>query len=80
MDPNPTGLAIDAEGYIAISNANNGCVWIYSPDYTRVKTFSTNVNTSSGHYIYGRGIACDNDGSFWVAYESNVSYRITKYC
>ena len=77
---NPTGLAIDAEGYIAISNANNDCVWIYSPDYTRVKTLTNNVNTSSGHYIYGRGIACDNDGSFWVAYYSNTSHRIKKYC
>ena len=65
----PAGIAIDAEGYIAISQ-NSGCFWIYSPDHTLIRTLSSQFNC-------GLGIACDYDGSFWVADYSNN--RIAKY-
>ena len=35
----PAGIAIDAEGYIAISQ-NGGYFWIYSPDHTLIHTLS----------------------------------------
>ena len=63
----PAGIAIDAEGYIAISGAT-AYLWIYSPDHTLVKT---------SQFSYGRGIACDAEGRFWVAdYGTN---RIVQY-
>ena len=67
----PAGIAIDAQGYIAISEYNYGSdrLWIYSPDYNLVHTLSYQFN-------YGVGIACDKDGFFWVADYNNC--RIAK--
>ena len=64
---NPAGIAIDAQGYIAISGNNN--LWIYSPDHDLVHTLSNQVR--------GRGIACDKYGFFWVADYGNN--RIAKF-
>ena len=67
----PTGIAIDGAGYIAISeNSGNNRLWIFSPDHTL-------VHTLSGQFSYGRGIACDQEGSFWVADYTNS--RLVKY-
>ena len=71
----PAGIAIDAEGYIAISQNgnyfnNSGCFWIYSPDHTLIHTLSKQFSS-------GLGIACDYDGSFWVADHGNS--RIAKF-
>ena len=67
----PAGISIDAEGYIAISKyGGSGRLWIYSPDHTH-------VHTLSGQFSSGTGIACDNNGSFWVADYGN--HRIVKY-
>ena len=69
----PAGIAIDAEGCIAISQnqgSNSGCFWIYSPDHTLIRTLSHQFNS-------GLGIACDCDGSFWVADHDNS--RIAKF-
>ena len=64
----PTGIAIDGEGYIAISGGN--CLWLFSPDHTL-------VHTLSGQFSGGRGIACDQEGSFWVADCNNI--RLVKF-
>ena len=79
----PAGIAIDAEGYIAISQYKSsiaisqkrrkntirktGYFWIYSPDHTLIRTLSN----------YGARISCDYDGSFWVADHGNN--RIARY-
>ena len=64
----PTGIAIDGEGYIAISGGNR--LWLFSPDHTL-------VHTLSGQFNNGRGIACDQEGSFWVADCNNI--RLVKF-
>ena len=65
----PAGIAIDAQGYIAISeNGGNNRLWIYSSDYTLVHTINQ---------LPAEGMSCDKDGSFWVANNSN--HRVTKY-
>ena len=67
----PAGISIDAEGYIAISEyGGSNRLWIYSPDHTH-------VHALSGQFSSGVGIACDNNGSFWVADYGN--HRIVKY-
>ena len=68
----PAGIAIDAQGYIAISqyNGSNSRLWIYSPDHNL-------VHTLSNQFSYSMGIACDRDGFFWVA--DNGNHRIAKY-
>ena len=69
----PAGIAIDGQGYIAISEhyGSNSRLWIYSPDHNLVHTLS---NQFSGG---GVGIACDKDGFFWVVDHGNN--RIAKY-
>ena len=62
----PAGIAINAEGYIAVSGAT-AYLWIYSPDHTLVTT---------SQFSYGRG-ACDAEGRFWVADYGNN--RIVQY-
>ena len=69
----PAGIAIDAQGYIAISqyNVNNSCLWIFSPDHNLVHTLSGQLGNG------GVGITCDKDGFFWVA--DFYNNRIAKY-
>ena len=68
----PAGIAIDGQGYIAISEhyGSNSRLWIFSPDHNL-------VHTLSGQFSNGMGIACDKDGFFWVADYSNSC--IAKY-
>ena len=68
----PAGIAIDEEGYVAISRyGNNHTVWIYSPRHTEppVKTIR--------NFKYPVGIACDAEGTFWIADSSNN--RVIQY-
>ena len=62
----PAGIAIDEEGYVAISQyGSNSRVWIYSPDHTEPP-----VNTIQ-NFNNPVGIACDAEGTFWIADSSN---------
>ena len=68
----PAGIAIDEEGYVAISEyGNNNSVWIYNPDHTEPP-----VNTIR-NFSYPAGITCDAEGRFWIADSSND--RILQY-
>ncbi|CAI8023541.1 E3 ubiquitin-protein ligase TRIM71, partial [Geodia barretti] len=68
----PAGIAIDAEGYIAISEiGGNNRLWIYNPDHTLVHTLYNQFKSG------GFGIACDNNNSFWVTDFGNN--RLVKY-
>ena len=67
----PAGIAINAEGYIAISQWKSpGSLWIYSPDHTL-------IHTIANQFVYGAGIACNQDGLFWIADDGNQ--RVAKY-
>ena len=67
----PAGIAIDAQGYISISeNGGSNRLWIYSPDRKLEHTIFNELGTCVG-------ISCDKDGSFLVANYSNN--RIAKY-
>ena len=67
----PAGIAIDAQGYIAISEYGGSArLWIYSPNRTLVHTLSNQLGICLG-------ISCDKDGFFWVANYGNN--RIAKY-
>jgi hypothetical protein len=54
----PAGIAIDAQGYIAISEYGSR-LWIYNPDHSLVHTLSNQFSS-------GLGIACDKNNSFWL--------------
>ena len=71
----PAGIAINAEGYIAISQWwwRGGNLWIYDPDHTLVHTLKNALDSG------GAGIACDKEGSFWVADISKKHAGVTKF-
>lgn len=61
----PAGIAIDEEGYIAITqHAKSGSIWIYNPDHTQL------VHTLQ-HLSTPVGVACDGEGMFWVVEYAN---------
>ncbi|GHV45716.1 hypothetical protein FACS1894204_05610 [Synergistales bacterium] len=67
----PTGIAVDREGNLYVSNWSGGSV--------------TKVDTKGNHTIFAdnlgspAGLAFDNDGNLYVAdYSQNVIYRIAK--
>ena len=69
---NPAGIAIDEEGYIAISeHGNNNSVWIYNSNHTEppVKTIR--------NFSYPAGIACDAEGTFWIT--DSCNNRVLQY-
>ena len=68
----PAGIAIDEEGYIAISECGgSNRIWIYNPDHTQlVKTIQSGLSILTG-------MTCDADGMFWVAEDGNS--RVHKF-
>lgn len=67
----PAGIAIDEEGYIAITQyASSGRLWIYNPDHTQSVPPIQSLS-------YPVGVTCDAEGMFWVAEYGN--YRVHKY-
>ena len=68
----PAGIAIDEEGYIAISEyGGSNRIWIYNPDHTQlVKTIQSGLSNPTG-------MTCDADGMFWVAEHGNS--RVHKF-
>ena len=62
----PAGIAINGEGVIAISEyGGSNRLWLYDRDR------KTLLNTFTGVFNNGVGIACDNDDVFWVVGSGN---------
>ena len=59
----PTGIAVDEEGYVAVSNCRDR-LWIYNPDHTHIVNTIQNLSGPVG-------IACDTKGVFWIAQSVN---------
>ena len=61
----PAGIAIDEEGYIAITEyGSSNRLWIYNPAHTQL------VNTIQ-NFSNPVGVACDAQGMFWIADSSS---------
>ena len=62
----PAGIAINGEGVIAIpENGGSNRLWLYDHDQ------KTLLNTFTGVYSNGVGIACDDEDVFWVVGSNN---------
>ena len=71
-DPNdPSGIAIDDEGYSLVSECWGNCLFIYDPDENKIHTV--------GNLMHPYGTALDpRDGSVFIAnYGANT---VLKYC
>ena len=61
----PAGIAIDEEGYVAITEyGNSNRLWIYNPAHTQLVNIIQN-------FCNPVGVACDAEGMFWTADSSN---------
>ena len=76
----PAGIAINEEGYIAVSEyGGKGRVWLFDFDHQLVHTIEHKVASPSSSGASASlclstslaGIACDANGMFWIADRSN---------
>jgi streptogramin lyase len=73
----PSGLSVDANGNVVVSDSHYNCVRVYSPQGELLKTFGS-AGTESGQLSYVSDALCDTAGNFYVS-EFGASQRISKF-
>jgi sugar lactone lactonase YvrE len=73
----PSGLSIDANGNVIVSDSHYGCVRVYSKDGELLKTFGS-PGTEPGQLSYVSDALCDAAGNFYVS-EFGANERISKF-
>ena len=72
-----TGIALDNEGNIYVSDALNHCIKKFAPDGTLITSWVLEGEGGFGSAPSPYGLAVDNDGSVYVADTANA--RVRKY-
>ena len=78
----PSGIGVDSDGYVYVSDYYNHRIQKFTPDGTYVDKWGRNegdgsYGTGDGEFQYPMAIAVDSDGYVFVADHSN--YRIQKF-
>jgi DNA-binding beta-propeller fold protein YncE len=73
----PSGLSIDRDGNLLVSDSHYHCLRTYSPDGTLLRTLGGNAGTEPGQLGYVSDAVQDKDGFYYVA-EFGENQRITK--
>ncbi len=73
----PSGLSIDRDGNLLVSDSHYHCLRIYRPDGTEVKMLGGEAGTAPGQLGYVSDAVQDNDGYYYVA-EFGENQRISK--
>ncbi len=73
----PSGLSIDRDGNLLVSDSHYHCLRIYSPDGELLKTFGGVEGTGPGQFSYISDAVQDSDGYYYVA-EFGENQRISK--
>jgi streptogramin lyase len=73
----PSGLSIDKDDNVVVSDSHYHCVRIYSPDGKLLKTIGGQAGTEPGQLSYISDCLRDKDGNFYIA-EFGDNQRITK--
>jgi DNA-binding beta-propeller fold protein YncE len=74
----PSGLSIDRDGNLIVSDSHYNCFRIYSPDGTELRKFGGQVGTAPGQLGYVSDVVQDTDGSYFVA-EFGENQRISHF-
>jgi sugar lactone lactonase YvrE len=74
----PSGLSIDRDGNIIVSDSHYNCFRIYSPDGKELKCFGGKPGAEPGCLSYVSDVVQDEDGFYYVAEFGEVS-RISKF-
>jgi DNA-binding beta-propeller fold protein YncE len=73
----PSGLSIDRDGNLLVSDSHYHCLRIYSPEGVELRCISGEPGTTPGQFAYVSDAVQDGDGYFYVA-EFGQNQRITK--
>jgi DNA-binding beta-propeller fold protein YncE len=73
----PSGLSIDRDGNLLVSDSHYSCLRIYSPEGTLLRTIGGKQGTEPGQLSYISDAVQDRDGFFYVA-EFGENQRISK--
>jgi DNA-binding beta-propeller fold protein YncE len=73
----PSGLSIDRDGNLLVSDSHYHCLRIYSPDGQLLRTLGGKAGTEPGEYGYIADAVQDSDGFYYVA-QVEPNYRIDK--
>src|SRR5262245_1162605 len=73
----PSGLSIDRDGNLLVSDSHYHCLRIYSPEGIELRKISGEPGTAPGQFSYISDAVQDSDGYFYVA-EFGQNQRITK--
>jgi DNA-binding beta-propeller fold protein YncE len=73
----PSGLSIDRDGNLIVSDSHYNCFRIYSPDGKELRKFGGEAGSGPGQLGYVSDVVQDADGYFYIA-EFGENQRITK--
>ncbi len=73
----PSGLSIDRDGNLLVSDSHYHCLRVYSPDGQELRKIGGEPGTGPGQFGYISDAVQDADGFFYVS-EFGVNDRITK--
>lgn len=73
----PSGLSIDRDGNLLLSDSHYHCLRIYSPDGELLRTIGGTAGTGAGQFGYICDAVQDADGNFYIA-ETGLCERISK--
>jgi DNA-binding beta-propeller fold protein YncE len=74
----PSGMSIDRDGNLLVSDSHYHCLRVYSPDGTELRKIGGEAGTEPGQLAYISDAVQDADGYYYVA-EFGENQRITKF-
>jgi sugar lactone lactonase YvrE len=74
----PSGLSIDRDGNLLLSDSHYNCLRVYSPDGKLLRTIGGVAGTAPGQLGYISDAVQDADGSYYIA-EFGDNQRISKF-
>src|SRR3954453_11589608 len=74
----PSGLSIDRDGNLLVSDSHYHCFRIYSPDGVELRRFGGRGGTGPGELGYVSDVVQDADGCYYAA-EFGENQRISKF-
>jgi len=74
----PSGLSVDHEGNLVVSDSHYSYVRVYSPEGKQIKVFGGSSGPEPGKLAYVSDALCDKDGNFYVS-EFGDNHRISKF-
>jgi DNA-binding beta-propeller fold protein YncE len=74
----PSGLSIDRDGNLLVSDSHYNCFRVYSPEGALLRTFGGKAGSGPGELGYVGDVVQDADGYYYVA-EFGENHRISKF-